>query len=174
MAIPTTLANRDFEGKLEYDMTTHRLIPSNDLLKAGGIDMDVEAYNNILSKVERNNVADSVYDYLFFHMPPRNQEIILALIAENANGEQNTMARAFIAFAQFSLRGGDEVSYRSAINLETSMFIPSDIMESNGIGWQVKRILKNGNGTLMGSLWKTGKLMYEVSDLTDLVFGVDY
>ena len=174
MAIPTTRSDRDFESKLEYDMTTHRLIPSNELLKEGGVNMDNEAYSNILSKIERNNVADSVYDYLFFHMPPENQQIILALIAENSNGEQNTMSRAFIAFAQFSLRGGDESSYRSSINLETSMFIPPEVMEANGIGWQVKRILKNGNGTLMGSLWKTGKLMYEVSDLTDLVFGSDY
>ena len=174
MAIPSKRVDRDFEKHLAYDLTTHRLIPTNDLLKMGGVDMDIEAHTNAMSEVERNNIADSVYEYMFFHMPPRNQEIVLALIAENDNGEQNTMARAFIAFAQFALRGGDETSYRSAINLETSMFISSDVMESNGIGWQVKRILKNGNGKSNSGIWKVGKLNYSVSEVTDLVFGVDY
>lgn len=174
MAITQKIKNREFIAKMEYDKTTHRLIPLNDLLKEVGVDMNIEAYNNTLSEVERYNIADSIYDYMFAHMPTRNQEIILAHIADNSNDEQITMARAFGAFAQFSLRGGDESSHRSAINLETSMYIPPEVMENNGLGWQVKRILKNGNGKANTGLWQEGRLCYEVSDVTDLVFGDDY
>lgn len=174
MAITQDKKNREFITKMTYDMTTHRLVPTNDLLKKAGVDMDVEAYNNTLSEIERYNIADSVYDYMFAHMPPHNQEIVLALIAENANDEQVTIARAFGAFAQFTIRGGDEASHRSSINLETSMYVPPEVMENNGLGWQVKRILKNGNGKINAGLWFTGEMKYEVSDVTDLVFGSDY
>lgn len=174
MSITQDIKNREFIAKMTYDKTTHRLVPTNDLLKQAGVDMNIEASNNTLSEVEQYNISDTIYDYMFFHMPPRNQEIVLALIAENANDEQITIARAFGAFAQFVIRGGDEASHRSSINFELSLSIPPEVMESNGLGWQVKRILKNGNGKANSGIWKVGKLNYTVSDVTDLVFGDDY
>lgn len=166
---------RDFYDKnMEYDMVTHRFIPKHDLLAKCGINMKTEAWTNELSDVERYNIADTIYDYWFSHIPRENKNIVLAMIAENANDEQVTIARAFGAMAHFVIRGGDEVLYKNGINFETSMYIDPQIMDKMSLGLQVKNILITGNGTTDSGLWYQGRYDFEVSDITDLVIGVDY
>jgi len=174
MALSQTKIKRTYLDKMGYDSTTHRLYPLKTLFKDVGVDLDIEAGSNALGEVERFNISDTIYDYMMSHMVSRNQEIVLAEIAENAQGEQITMARAFQAMAHFVLSGGDETSRKTGINFDTSTYIAPEVMDKISLGLQVQRILKNGNGKNNSGVWKLSQLCYEVSDVTDLVFGTDY
>lgn len=174
MAITQVKENRSLKELMEYDMTTHRFIPTNALCKEYGTDLDLKAGSKENADVERKLMADTIYDYMFAHVPHRNQEIILALIAEDANEEQTTIARALGTMVQYILRGGDEVSHRSGVDFDTSTYIEPSVLENMAIGQQVKRILQVGNGVNNSGVWKVANLCYEVSDVTDLVLGEDY
>jgi len=174
MAISQDKIERTYLDKMGYDTATHRLYPYQSLLNDVGAELNIEAGNNNLGDIERNNISDTIYDYMFSHMVSRNQEIVLAEIAENAQDEQITMARAFQAMAHFVLRGGDETSMKAGINFETGIYISPEVMDNISLGLQVQRILKNGNGKNNSGVWKQSTLCYQVSDVTDLVFGIDY
>lgn len=164
----------DFKDLMEYNMSTHRFVPKNELLKKYGVDIAVESGNENFNQAELRNISDTIYDYVMAHIPSSNKEIMLAKIAQNDNQEQETLARAFGYMAQFAKRGGDETSHQSGINFTTSLYIDPSVMDAISLGLQVQRMLKNGNGIEGSEIWHQGEYTYEVEDVTDLVFGVDY
>ena len=170
----TDLIQIDIDKDLMYNLQTHRLVPTNDLIfKGTGTNIETKITKE-KAKVVLSNISNIVYGFLFNNSPIANHPIILALIAENDSDEQLTMARAFIAMANYAFKGGDELVSEIGIDFNTGIVIPLTDIRNRIVSEEVKSILANGNGMPNTGLWKRATLQYTVDDVTDLVFGTDY
>lgn len=170
----TDAKEQNFKDLMVYNLGTHRFIPKKELVTKFGISMASKAYANDLADVELRNISDSIYDYALSNMPSHNALIMYAKLAENANNEQECLARAFGYMAQYVINGGDASSHRSGINFTNGTYIDPAIMEKLTIGIQVKRLLMNGLQGAGSEVLYKGEYCFNVEDVTSLVFGVDY
>ena len=165
----TELIIIDLATDLMYNKATHQLVPTLDLIKNNnGRDLVTLLNSKTNADVALNNCSNLVYGFLWANMPKENKLKVLALIAEDANGEQLTMAKAFIAMFNYAFKGGDELASEIGIDFVTGIVIPITDIRSRVVSEEVKQILS------AGEVWKRATLTYEVSDITDLTYGTDY
>jgi len=138
----------DIAKLMEYDMNRHIFIPTQELLKLGGVNFQVEAGSAENEKVEFYNLAETIYALLGYQADPRNLSLVKALLAENANEEQTTIARAFIYMAPFVLSGGDRISNELTLNVQAGSYIPPDVLLKSTVGINVKAILSRLSETV--------------------------
>ncbi len=174
VVLQDNLQQENLKDLLVYDLDRHMFIPTENLLRKSGYSFKSEAQKSELADVEFNFMAETMYGFMSYVMPKDNMEFILAKLAENANEEQTTIARAYIALAPFWIRGGDQAGIENGVNYESGTVIPASTLIESQIGLLVKQILEAGNGTVGGFLLFRGKINVNISTITDLVFGVDY
>lgn len=156
-----------------YSMQVHRLRPTAELLKLYDVDISKIAQENNAKDAELRNISDGVYDFIFYVSHNENYDKILALIAEDANQEQELIARAFGYYAQTVTRGADELGLRSSV-LDNGTYLSPDQILNSTMAMRLKQMLSNGYGGANTGVIKRSTIRKTVEEITDLEFGVDY